>query len=293
MVQVGIQDVLVANEVVAPDALRLLAALNRHATVHGTVDAPEHLVLLAAAATAAGVRIPLLIEVDVGLQRAGVPGADAAVALARTVVSRPSLHFAGLMAWEGHTTRIADPEAKQAAVEEAVGRLTAAADACRAAGIAVDTVSCGGTGTYRCSPRIAGVTEIQAGGGVFGDLRYRTEFHLPLEPALRLRARVVARPSARRLVSDAGWRWHGVYPLAAQPLGVPAVTRMAHAAEHCTLDFAADCHGLAVGDTLDFDVGYADATTFLHAALHTERGGRPGSVLRLHAPAHAATAGTG
>ncbi len=284
MVQAGITDVLVANQVVERLALRQLAILNREATVHATIDAPEHIRLLATAANAAEVRIPVLIEVDVGLQRAGVLPGEAAVVLARAVVAEPALRFAGLMAWEGHTTRIADPVAKQAAVEEAVGRLTRSAEACRAAGIAVDIVSCGGTGTYCFSHRIAGVTEIQAGGGVFGDLRYRTEFHLPLEPALRLRARVVARPSARRLVSDAGWRWHGVYPLAAQPLGLPAVTRMAHAAEHCTLDFAEDCTHPAVGQSIDFDVGYADATTFLHPALYPQRAGRPEAVLPLLRP---------
>jgi len=293
MVQAGIPEVLVANQVVEASALRQLAQLNRHATVHVAIDAPEHATLLAAAAAQAGTTVPVLVEVDVGLQRAGVPSAEAAVALALVVRDRPALRFAGLMAWEGHTTRIADPAAKQAAVEAALALLTASADACHAAGMPAEIVSCGGTGTYCFSNRIAGVTELQAGGGVFGDLRYRSEFHLPLEPALRLRASVVARPSARRLVCDAGWRWHGVYPLPAQPRGLPAIARMAHAAEHCTLDFHADCPRPGIGETIDFDVGYADATTFLHPALHATRAGRHEAVLPLLSPAHAATAGTG
>ena len=283
MVAAGIQEVLIACPVVAPGQLRRLAALNRQARVIASVDAAEHLAMLAAAARAASTRIPLVIEVDVGLKRSGAPPGDAAVALARAVRANPALLFCGLMAWEGQTTRIADPAAKLEAVRSAVGLLTDSARRCREAGLPVEIVSCGGTGTYTITSTLPGVTELQAGGGVFGDLRYRTEFHIPLEQALVLRATVLSRPTARRVVCNAGWRYLGVYPTLSRATHLPGVVQTTPSAEHLTLDCDRDVVGLAVGDRIDLDVGYSDSTVFLHWEVFAVRHGVVEEVLQIPA----------
>ena len=284
MVMAGIADVLIANQIVGHDHLQRLAALNRAARVIVTVDSPMHIKLLAAAAAEAGVVIPIVVEVDVGLGRAGVSSAVAALALAQIVRPNKHLKFCGVMAWEGQTTRIPEPQAKAVAIRDAVGFLIDAAQHCVAAGIAVEIVSCGGTGTYPVSSTIEGVTEIQAGGGVFGDVRYRTEFHMPLEPALKLFATVISRPTARRIVCDAGWKYHGCHPTLSQALGLPAVQKMAYAAEHLTLECEADISGFAVGERIGMAVGYADSTVFLHREMMAMRYGEIEEVLVL--PAH-------
>ncbi|MCY7308785.1 MAG: alanine racemase [Rhodoferax sp.] len=283
MVAVGIPEVLIASPVVAPGQLQRLAALNRQARVIVSVDAAEHLALLAAAATAVGTRIPVVVEVDVGLKRSGVPPGDAAVTLARAVRANPALTFCGLMAWEGQTTRIADPTAKQEAIRIAVGLLTDSAHRCRDAALPVEIVSCGGTGTYTVTSTLPGVTELQAGGGVFGDLRYRTEFHMPLEQALVLRATVLSRPAPRRVVCNAGWRYLGVYPTLSRATNLPGVVHTAPAAEHLTLDCDRDVVGLAVGDRIDLAVGYADSTVFLHREILAVRHGVVEQVLQVPA----------
>ena len=76
------------------------------------------------------------------------------------------------MAWEGHTLRIKDHDEKQSAVREAVTKLLDTARECRAADLPVNIVSCGGTGTYPLSAAVHGITEIEAGGGIYGDLVY-------------------------------------------------------------------------------------------------------------------------
>ena len=283
MVNAGIRDVLIASQVVAPSALRKLALMNRAASVMASIDSPVHMALLNTAAQVAGTAIPVVIEVEIGLQRAGVAPGSAAVELARTVLTQPHLRFCGVMAWEGHTTRFADPVVKEAAVRASVGLLTHTARQCVEAGIPVDIVSCGGTGTYPMTSRIEGVTELQAGGGVFGDLRYRDEFKMPLERALTLTATVLSRPSARRIVTDAGWKYHGYHPMQSQALGLPGQTRQAYSAEHLTLDCDVDVTGFRVGDRIEFAVGYADSTVFLHHELVAMRNGVIEDVLPLPA----------
>lgn len=286
MVAAGIADVLIASNVVTPEALEALAELNRTSQVMVAVDSPAHVHRLAGAARRAGVTIGVLIEVDVGLKRSGVAPGDAASELGRIVQAEPTLALRGLMAWEGHTTRIADAKAKAEAIRHSVRHLTQTARHCTQVGLPIGIVSCGGTGTYETASLLPGVTELQAGGGVFGDRRYRTEFHVPLRQALVLRATVMSRPTARRIVCDAGWRAMGVYPTPPQPVGLPGTTHIAHAAEHLTLTCEHDVFGFGIGDRIDLEVGYADATVFLHDAIHGIRNGVVEEIFALPARLH-------
>ena len=82
--------------------------------------------------------------------------------------------------------------------------LNASAQACRDAGLTVEIISCGGTGTFPITVRQPGVTEIQAGGGVLCDVRYRTKYGVELEPALTMLTTVTSRPNQRRIICDGG-----------------------------------------------------------------------------------------
>lgn len=273
MVASGIRDVLIANQVVGASKLRRLANLNRHARVIAAVDARDNVDEADRVAGATGAVIPVVIEVDVGLQRSGVQPGDAVVELARYIGSRKHARFAGLMTWEGHTTRIADPKQKIAAIHESVGKIVESAAACERAGMRVEIVSCGGTGTYAVTARIAGVTELQAGGGVFGDVRYRDEYGIDHDCALTVWTTVVSRPRPDRIICDAGWKAMACYPTRPVPIGLDAVKEIRMSAEHTTLDMARAVPHPKVGDRLQFIVGYSDSTVFLHDNLIAMRNG--------------------
>ena len=81
----GIHDILIANQVVGADKARRLAALNRHATVRCAVDSLANARELSGVATDAGIRIPVLIEVDIGMKRCGVPPGTPTLELARVL----------------------------------------------------------------------------------------------------------------------------------------------------------------------------------------------------------------
>ena len=98
----GVKDVLVANQVVGAPKAQRLAALNRGAAVRSAVDSAVNVAELGAAALDAGVIIGVLIEVDIGMRRCGVPPGEPAVALARTIQNTRGLRFDGLQAYEGH-----------------------------------------------------------------------------------------------------------------------------------------------------------------------------------------------
>jgi D-serine deaminase-like pyridoxal phosphate-dependent protein len=192
------------------------------------------------------------------------------------VAAAGGLAFAGLMGWEGgRIAGIRDQTEKREAIEAAVGRLTASAAACRAAGLPVEIVSAGGTGTYWITARLPGVTEVQAGGGVFGDVHYRKDYGVEHEYALTVLTTVVSRPTPTRIVCDAGWKSMSVTPVPPEPLDLGgAIESVRISAEHATIELTAPRATPVVGDRVAFVPGYSDSTVFLHDRLHGVRGGK-------------------
>lgn len=269
----GINDILIANQVVGPIKARRLAALATFCDVMVAVDSIENARELDAAAAQVGSRPRVLIEVDSGMGRAGVAPGDASVALARQVQELSSLRFAGVMAWEGHAVAIAEAGPRTAAIQEAVERLSSTADAIRAAGIPVPIVSCGGTGTFLEVSGAAGVTEVQAGGGIFGDGFYRG-LDVPVEPALSLVVTVTSRPTPRRIIFDAGRKTVDPSNVAPSPVGIEGVVSVALSAEHGSIKLDRDLETPRVGDRLMLQIGYSDQAIHLHENLYIAREGR-------------------
>lgn len=274
MAAAGIRDILIANQVVGPSKIARLVHLCRHADPIVAVDCEAHLKSLDAAAQEARTRLRVVVEVNMGINRAGVEPGGPVVALAKQVANCRGLRLAGIMGWEGQTAGIRDPEEKRRAVEAAVGRFTASADECRQAGLPVEIVSCGGTGTYWITARLPGVTEVQAGGGIFCDVHYRTDYGVQHECALMIWTTVTSRPTPTRIICDAGWKSMGRHPNLPEPLGVGEVAALTLSAEHASIDLRAPTAVPRVGDRVEFVAGYSDSTVFLHEELYGVRSGR-------------------
>lgn len=271
MASAGISGILVANQVVGEHKLRRLASLCRWTEVIVAVDDAGNVSQIGDIARSAGVTVGVLVEVNVGMNRCGVEPGAPAVELARIVQRTAGVAFRGLMGWEGHTMAIRDPEARARAVVEAVSALTDTAGQCRAAGLPVDVVSCGGTGTYRQAALQPGVTEVQAGGGVFGDVFYR-DAGVDAELALAVLATVTSRPAPDRIVTDAGRKAMSADAALPQPIGLRGVRRVRLSAEHGAIELEAPSEVPRVGERVAFAVGYADTTVFLHDYLYGIRG---------------------
>ncbi len=273
MIDAGIDGILVANQVVGATKIGRLIALRRRADITVAVDDPANTLELDRAAGVAGVELPVVIEVDIGLKRAGVAPGEAVVELARRIEALEHVRFAGVMGWEGPTAYVADPAEKAAAIATAVRLLTDSADRCRAAGLAVPIVSCGGTGTYATTAGLAGVTEVQAGGGIFSDVRYRTKVFVDHPYALTVQSTVTSRPTPRRIVCDVGKKTMSSDAAVPLPRGLDGVVSVVLAAEHATIELDAATALPAVGDRLEWVVGYSDTTIHLNDVLFGTRAG--------------------
>jgi D-serine deaminase-like pyridoxal phosphate-dependent protein len=273
MAAAGIRDILVANQIVGDQKIARLVNLLRHADVIVAVDNPANIAALDAAARAKGVRLRVVIEVNIGGNRAGVEPGEPVVALARCITEHPGLRFTGVMGWESNATSIKDQAEKARAVTAAVGLLTQSTQACREAGFPVDIVSCGGTGTYQFTAALPGVTEIQAGGGSFSDMRYRTKFLVDHPAALTMMTTVTSRPNPCRIICDAGKKAMSSDAAEPWPVGVANVKSVSLSAEHARIELTEPNTHLLVGDRVEFIVGYGDTTVHLHEELYGIRDG--------------------
>ncbi|MFN7925484.1 MAG: alanine racemase, partial [Bryobacteraceae bacterium] len=139
MVRAGVKGVLLANQTVGRRKLERLAELQRITPVIAATDSEAHARAMSEAAAAAGVEIPVLIELNVGMNRSGIAPGEPTVALARLIGTLPGLRLAGLMGWEGHVLAYS-PEEKRERIAQSIGALVSTAEACRAAGIRIDIV---------------------------------------------------------------------------------------------------------------------------------------------------------
>ena len=145
----------------------------------------------------------------------------------------------------------------------------------------MEVVSCGGTGSYRYSAQVEGITEIQAGGGCFMDRWYAKSCGVNwLEPALFVAATVVSRPAPDRVIVDAGFKAMSIHDGAPAPVEPAAGTVTALFAEHGVLQVATPSLAPKIGDRVHFIPGYSDSTTVLHSVIIGTRDGRVEAVFR-------------
>jgi len=204
LVSAGVRDVLIANQVVGPLKIEhLMGLLGRGADVKVALDDEQNARELSRATTAKGAELGVLVEVDVGMGRCGLLPGESLLELCRFVDDSKNLVFRGLMGYEGHTVFIEDRETRRVEATKALKRLEEARALVEDAGLEVEIVSAGGTGTYDVAGPWPGVTEVQAGSYVVLDARYhriRPEFH----PALSVLSTVVSASRRGVAVADAG-----------------------------------------------------------------------------------------
>ena len=175
MLDAGVPDVLIANEVVGPVAIDRLVTLAGAGDVTVAVDDVGNLGEIAARAHAAGVTVGVVVEVDVGMGRGGARDVASACEVGRAAAELEGVRLRGLLGYEGHCASEPDRATREREVRVAMDRLLEVASAFRRDGLPVDVVSAGATGTYDLTGAIDGITEVQAGTYILMD-----RFHEPL-----------------------------------------------------------------------------------------------------------------
>ena len=160
-------DLLLAYPPVGRATLQRLLGLPEQVGLSVGLDSTEVLRPLAAAYRAADRSVDILVELDVGLRRVGIPDPEDAARLAAEVEETPGVAFAGLMFYAGHL-RSPGPEQDRGML--ALGEhLERVYDALDARGLRAGVVSGGTTPTLWRSHELPGLTEIRPGTCIYND----------------------------------------------------------------------------------------------------------------------------
>jgi D-serine deaminase-like pyridoxal phosphate-dependent protein len=276
MVAGGVRNVLVSNEIVDRRKIERLVALARQADVSVCVDDPRNVDVLDVVAQAAGVRLGVLVEIDVGNLRCGVLPGEPAVALAKHVAAKRGLRFAGLQAYYGRAQHINDVEQRRAAIETCIADVRHTVDLLKRQGLACEMVSGAGTGSYRWEAASGVYNEVQAGSYCFMDVEYGLVEGFPREfrQSLFVLATVMSRPASDRAVVDAGLKALSVDKGMPRVHGLGDVEFQRASDEHGVLRVGESARGLGLGDRVWLVPGHCDPTINLYDWYVAVRGGR-------------------
>ncbi len=267
MVEAGIDDVLVANEVVELGKIQRLVTVARRARIAVAVDDQQPAAALSQAASRMGVTVDVLIDVDVLLHRCGVGSADEAIALAGVVERSPGLRLRGIMGYEGRI-RLGD-EDRAGKIARAYALMAEVVAALRGAGFPVEVVSGAGTSTLREAIADPTITEIQA--GVYALMEPELlNLGLPFRCAVAIRGTVISRHPGR-IVLDIGRRSVGIEYGPPVPIGFDAGD-IAISDEHTRIAMSDPLP--ALGSQLDMVPGQIRTTFNLHDEVWVSRGGQ-------------------
>jgi 3-hydroxy-D-aspartate aldolase len=233
MVAGGVNDILIANQVVTRDKISRLCALARQGDMKVCVDNPDNVRQISDVASEHGVTIGVLIEVDTSMGRAGARTREQAVELARLAQSLPGVAFRGVMSHQS-LSGSPDRETRHIGMRQYIQTCLDVKDAIEAAGIPVEVVSSGETMSYDLAALMPGVTEVEGGSYALGCVAYDNmeEFRI----AGKILATVVSTPSPGTAIGDVGSRAIGI-ALGQMPSvdAMPGVTVEALLEEHVVL----------------------------------------------------------
>ncbi len=278
LVEGGVPDVLIANEIVGNRKLARLAALSKQARVAVCADNADNVRALDTAAREAGVTLDVLVEINVGANRCGVEPGEPAVRLAQQIAGSANLHFAGLQAYQGSAQHIRKVDERRAAIESAVAHVKRTRELLTRAGLACPKVTGAGTGTYLFEATSGAYDELQAGSYIFMDADYArndwTESGTPrFEHSLFVWTTVMSRPSPDRAIVDAGLKASSI------DSGMPRIADGGPAEyvkasdEHGVIQ-TNGANGYGVGDKLKLIPGHCDPTVNLYDEYVCIRKGR-------------------
>jgi len=211
----GAAHVLLAYPLVGPNIARFLdtAAKYPATTCWALGDSLEALTALDSACAARGVVVNWLCDVNLGMDRTGVPLHDLAAFCREAAARFKNLRFMGLHCYDGQNHQSA-LLAREEAVEDQMGRVAEARKRLREAGVETPVVIAGGSPTFPCHAAEEGV--FLSPGTVFvWDWGYQENFSdLPFRPGAALLTRVISHPAPGVFTLDLGHK-----AIAADPAG--------------------------------------------------------------------------
>lgn len=280
MVEAGVPGVLLTTPVVGALKIDVLSGLvGRSRGFMVAVDNAANVDALQAALERDGKRLPVLIDVDIGMGRTGVPDLSGVLALIDRVQASGALKFAGLQAYSGRVQHIARVADRARVYGKQLRHLERVLDAVAAAGHKPGIISGGGTGTFDIDRRAGLFTECQCGSYAFMDIEYE-EVQLfaggpnPFKTALFVQCMVVSNNHRGWPTIDGGFKCFSMDgPIPRPARGAPRGAQYQFFGdEFGKMKLARKSDRMSLGAKVELITPHCDPTINMHDFYHCMRG---------------------
>lgn len=262
MVHAGIS-VLLTTPVASRAKTDRIAALGDVSVV---VDHPMQLALL----QESGAKVNVLVDLDIGDHRTGIPCDERAINLALQIATTPSLRFGGLQAYSVSGSHTVGREERIAHSTAALSQAVQVQKELLKRGLDATRLTGGSTGTWDIDIAIPELTEMQAGSYPLMDVAYGKIGGVPFPVAMHVLTTVISKSHADRVTVDAGFKAFATdRPFGPEAIGIPN-SRWAWAGDEHGFLFADVLPGL--GEQVAFVVPHCDPTVNLHEKIYACRG---------------------
>jgi D-serine deaminase-like pyridoxal phosphate-dependent protein len=256
--------------------------IREDAHIRVVVDHSSQVHLFQDSAANAGVTIPVLVDLDIGDHRTGIPCDERAVNLALEIAASPNLRFAGLQAYSVSGSHTEGWEARRKHSVAAISQAIPIQKELLIRGLDARTLTGGSTGTWDIDLAIPELTELQAGSYALMDVAYRKIGGVPFAPAMTVLATVVSASHQGFVTVDAGYKSFATdRPFGPEAVGVSGVTWQWAGDEHGILRFENGSRTLEPGDRVELLAPHCDPTVNLYDRIVACRGDRVEAVWPL------------
>jgi 3-hydroxy-D-aspartate aldolase len=199
----GDKNILISQELADPGKIERLVGMNAtmgDSKVLVAIENEEAAELLSKAALRWGIKQHVIIELSHG--RCGTMPGKPSVDLAKKIMTLKGLKFRGIYGYEGPVNKIIALQRNKLTVDTA--------NMIREAGIDVEIVSAGSTGTYKVTGTYPGITEIEPGSFVFGvgpqgsGYGFKTVNDVHFKSSLSVLTQIIGCNFSDRVITDAG-----------------------------------------------------------------------------------------
>jgi D-serine deaminase-like pyridoxal phosphate-dependent protein len=278
---VGAPDVLIAYPLVGPNLGRLVELIRKYPQTQFSVliDHPDATQALSDTMAKAGLTVGVLMDLDVGQHRTGIPVGDGAAALYELAGTRPGLRPNGFQLYDGHNNQ-PDRAEREAAVRAFIQPVLDLRAAVEKKGVPVPRLVCGGTPSFPVYAHMTDVPGIECSPGTFvlHDAGYGPKYAdlAGITPAAVLVTRVISRPTPDRVTLDLGNKAVGSDPPMANRvhlLDFPEYKVVGHNEEHLIVETPAAAN-YKPGDVVYALPGHICPTMALHRDVLVAEGGK-------------------
>jgi D-threonine aldolase len=275
------RDILIAYPLVGPNVAKLadLAASFPQVRFSTVIDCARAANLLGQVFSERNQAIDVLIDVNVGMNRTGIPPNENATVLAKQIKQLSSLNLVGLHVYDGqnHQPNLSE---RTEAVTSLMNPVVELVQELNSINIPIGKLVCGGTPTFPVFAKWASLNsdkpnvpqvELSPGTSVLSDYNYGRDYPdiVGVQPAAMLFTRVVSKPGPGLITVDLGHKAVAADPPAGRRchfVDLPDAEEIKHSEEHLVVR-TAQADNLEVGQVLRVLPGHICPTVALHANM--------------------------